>query len=54
MLVLKETDPDLFDGVEKKNLGRQYDLLTTFIEIGLKQGPFALDKYALWVQTMSL
>ncbi len=49
MLVLKETDPDLFDGVEKKNLGRQYDLLTTFIEIGLKQGPFALDKYALWV-----
>jgi|SRR5271156_1804650 len=48
MLVLKGEDPELFARLEEKNLSRQYDLLTTFIEIGLKQGPIALDKYALW------
>jgi Fic family protein len=48
MLVLEKTDPDLFARLEEKNLARQYDLLTTFIEIGLKQGPFAFDKYMLW------
>ncbi|HTT74647.1 MAG TPA: Fic family protein [Candidatus Binataceae bacterium] len=48
MLVLEKSDPDLFARLQEKNLARQYDLLTTFIEIGLKQGPMALDKYALW------
>jgi len=48
MLVLEGEDADLFAKIQEKNLARQYDLLTTFIEIGLKQGPTALDKYALW------
>lgn len=48
MLVLEDADPDLFARLQEKNLARQYDLLTTFIEIGLKQGPTAFDKYALW------
>src|SRR5581483_1704214 len=48
MLVLEKNDPDLFARLEERNLARQYDLLTTFIEIGLKQGPLAFDKYALW------
>lgn len=48
MLVLEEEDPALFARLQEKNLARQYDLLTNFIEIGLHQGPRALDKYALW------
>lgn len=48
MLVWEEEDPDLFARLQEKNLARQYDLLTAFVEIGLKQGPAALDKYALW------
>lgn len=48
MLVLEHDDPDLFTRLQEKNLARQYDLLTNFIEIGLKQGPTALDKYVLW------
>jgi len=48
MLVLEQEDPDLFARLQEKNLARQYDLLTTFIEIGLNEGPRALDKYALW------
>ncbi len=48
MLVLEGEDPELFARLQERNLARQYDLLTTFIEIGLKQGPIALDKYALW------
>jgi Fic family protein len=48
MLVLEGEDPELFARLQEKNLARQYDLLTTFVEIGLKQGPVALDKYALW------
>ena len=32
----------------EKNLLRQYDLLTNFIEIGIRQGPQAIDKYMLW------
>ncbi|MGH7984980.1 MAG: Fic family protein, partial [Candidatus Binataceae bacterium] len=48
MLVLEQNDPEMFEHLQEKNLARQYDLLTTFIEIGLKQGPTALDKYALW------
>jgi len=41
MLVLEKADPDLFAQLQAKNLARQCDLLTTFIEIGLKQGPLA-------------
>lgn len=41
-------DPDLFARIQEKNLIRQYDLLMTCIELGLKQGPTALDKYTLW------
>jgi Fic family protein len=48
MLVTEGKDPELFARLQEKNLARQYDLLTTFIEIGLKQGPTELDKYALW------
>jgi Fic family protein len=48
MLVLEKADPDLFAQLQAKNLARQYDLLTTFIEIGLKHGPTAFDKYMLW------
>jgi Fic family protein len=48
MLVLEGEDPELYARLQEKNLARQYDLLTAFIEIGLKQGPTALDKYALW------
>ena len=48
MLVLEKEDPDLYDRVQEKNLIRQYDLLTNCIEIGLKKGPTAFDKYMLW------
>jgi Fic family protein len=48
VLVLEGEDAELFARLQEKNLARQYDLLTTFIEIGLKQVPRALDKYALW------
>src|SRR5713226_5281795 len=48
MIVLKHDDPELYDRLQEKNLVRQYDFLTTCIEIGLKQGPTAFDKYTLW------
>jgi len=48
MLVLEMDDPDLFTRLQEKNLARQYDLLTTLIELGLQQGPMAFDKYMLW------
>ncbi|MEX0852827.1 MAG: Fic family protein [Bauldia sp.] len=48
MLVLEKEDPDLYDRVQEQNLIRQYDLMTNSIEIGLKQGPTAFDKYLLW------
>lgn len=48
MLVLEEDDPDLYTKIQDKTLIRQYDLLTNDIEIGLKQGSTALDKYMLW------
>ncbi len=38
MLVLEHDDPDLFTRLQEKNLARQYDLLTTFIEIGSSRG----------------
>lgn len=48
MLVLENQDPELYDRVQEQNLIRQYDLMTNCIEIGLKQGPTAFDKYMLW------
>jgi hypothetical protein len=42
---LEGIDRELFDRVEEQNLIRQYDLLMNCIEIGLRQGPTALDKY---------
>ncbi len=33
---------------KKRILIRQYDLLTNFVEIELKQGASAFDKYSLW------
>ena len=47
MVVLEEEDPELFEQVQELNLLRQYDLLANCIELGLKQGPFALDKYTI-------
>ena len=48
MLVLEGEDRELFARLQEKNLARQYDLLTTFVEIGIGEGPRAIDKYALW------
>lgn len=48
MLVSEKEDPELYDRVQEQNLIRQYDLMTNCIEIGLKQGPTAIDKYMLW------
>lgn len=48
MLVLEGNDPNLYARVQEKNLIRQYDLLTNCVEIGLRQGHFAFDKYTLW------
>jgi Fic family protein len=48
MLVLEHEDRELYDQVQERNLSRQYDLMTNCIEIGLKQGPTAFDKYMLW------
>ncbi|NEJ81777.1 cell filamentation protein Fic [Rhizobium leguminosarum] len=48
MLVTEKQYPELYEALLEKNLLRQYDLLTNFIEIGLHQGPQAIDKYMLW------
>lgn len=48
MLVLEQDDQALYDRVQEQNLNRQYELMTNCIEIGLKQGPTAFDKYLLW------
>ncbi|MBQ0707763.1 MULTISPECIES: Fic family protein [Brucella/Ochrobactrum group] len=48
MLVTENQNPDLYEALLEKNLLRQYDLLTNFIEIGIAQGPQAFDKYMLW------
>jgi Fic family protein len=47
MIVLESREPELHARLLERNLIRQYDLLANCIEIGLKQGPFALDKYVL-------
>lgn len=48
MIVLESREPELHARLLERNLIRQYDLLANCIEIGQKQGPFALDKYVLW------
>lgn len=48
MLVTESQYPDLYIALLEKNLLRQYDLLTNFIEIGIAQGPTSIDKYMLW------
>jgi Fic family protein len=48
VLVLEEEDQALYDRVQEQNLNRQYELMTNCIEIGLRQGPTAFDKYLLW------
>lgn len=48
MIVLESRDPELHARLLERNLIRQYDLLANCIEIGLKQGPFAIDNYVLW------
>ncbi len=48
MVVLEEIEPELFERIQELNLIRQYDLLTNCIELGLRQGPFSLDKYTIW------
>jgi fido (protein-threonine AMPylation protein) len=48
MSIREKDDPDLFARIQEHNLLRQYDLLTNCIEIGLKKGIEAFDKYTLW------
>ncbi|HQS96288.1 Fic family protein [Novosphingobium sp. 17-62-19] len=48
MIVLEKQDPELYARLLERNLVRQYDLLANCVEIGVKQGPFSLDKYVLW------
>lgn len=48
MSVRQKDDPSLFARVQEQNLLRQYDLLTNCIEIGLRKGIEAFDKYTLW------
>lgn len=48
MLVTEQQNPELYNAILEKNLLRQYDLLTNFIEIGVAQGPQSIDKYMLW------
>jgi Fic family protein len=48
MSVRKKDDPAFYAKIEEQNLLRQYDLLSNCIEIGLKKGIEAFDKYTLW------
>ena len=48
MIVTEHQDSDFYQALTERNLLRQYDLLTNFIEIGIRQGPTAIDKYMLW------
>ena len=48
MFVLEQEEPELYDRIQEQNLNRQYGLLTNCIEIGLRKGPVAFDKYMLW------
>lgn len=48
MSVREADDPEFFARVQEQNLLRQYDLLANCIEIGLRKGIEAFDKYTLW------
>ena len=48
MSVRQADDPELFARIQEQNLLRQYDLLANCVEIGLKKGIEAFDKYTLW------
>jgi Fic family protein len=48
MSVRQKDDPALYEKIQEQNLLRQYDLLTNCIEIGLRKGIEAFDKYMLW------
>lgn len=48
MSVREKDDPVFFARIQEQNLLRQYDLLTNSVEIGLKKGIEAFDKYTLW------
>ncbi|WP_292421057.1 Fic family protein [Mesorhizobium sp.] len=48
MSVREKDDPEFFARISEQNLLRQYDLLTNCIEIGLRKGIEAFDKYTLW------
>ncbi len=48
MVVTEGQAPELHALVQERNLLRQYDLLIDCIQIGLRQGPTAFDKYVLW------
>jgi len=48
MSIREKDDPEFFARIQEQNLLRQYDLLTNCIEVGLRQGIEAFDKYTLW------
>jgi hypothetical protein len=48
MSVREKDDPALYTKIQEQNLLRQYDLLSNCVEIGLKKGIEAFDKYTLW------
>src|ERR1044071_4847047 len=48
MSVRKSDNPELYARIQEQNLLRQYDLLTNCVEIGLRKGIEAFDKYTLW------
>jgi hypothetical protein len=48
MPVTENQEPDLYNDLLEKNLSRQDDLLRNFTEIGLRQGPAAINKHMLW------
>ncbi|MBK7927226.1 MAG: Fic family protein [Bryobacterales bacterium] len=48
MALREKDDPVLYAKIQERNLLRQYDLLTNCIEIGLRNGIDAFDKYTLW------
>ncbi|MBZ8118345.1 Fic family protein [Roseovarius sp. LXJ103] len=48
MLIIESQDPDLYNSLQERNLSRQYDLLVNLIQLGLRLGPHAADKYTLY------
>jgi Fic family protein len=48
MSVREADDPQLFARIQEQNLLRQYDLLTNCVDIALRKGIEAFDKYMLW------